>query len=135
MDEYSAGAILYTVKDNEIYYLLIKDFNGNWGFPKGHLENGETNVDAALREIKEEVGIDAVINTDFHAELIYPLPNGNTKHSLYYIGKYENQIPEKQLEEIDIIELMKYEDAVNTINRENMRQAFIEADAVIRSLE
>ena len=29
-DEYSAGAILYTIIDKQIYYLLIKDFHNNW---------------------------------------------------------------------------------------------------------
>lgn len=32
-----------------------------WGFPKGHLNEGESSKDAALREVKEEVGLDAEI--------------------------------------------------------------------------
>ena len=39
-------------------FLLIRDSYQNWGFPKGHLESGERAEDAALREVREETGID-----------------------------------------------------------------------------
>ena len=39
-------------------FLLIRDSYENWGFPKGHLETGERPEDAALREVREETGLD-----------------------------------------------------------------------------
>jgi len=33
------------------------DGHGNWGFPKGHLEAEESDLDAALREVEEETGL------------------------------------------------------------------------------
>jgi diadenosine hexaphosphate hydrolase (ATP-forming) len=39
--------------------LLLQHKNGPWVFPKGHLEPGETHLDAALREVEEEAGIEA----------------------------------------------------------------------------
>jgi 8-oxo-dGTP pyrophosphatase MutT (NUDIX family) len=38
-------------------FLVIRDSYSNWGFPKGHLEAGETAQDAALREVAEETGL------------------------------------------------------------------------------
>jgi 8-oxo-dGTP pyrophosphatase MutT (NUDIX family) len=38
-------------------YLLILDGHGNWGFPKGHTETGESAEQAARREIQEETGL------------------------------------------------------------------------------
>lgn len=38
-------------------FLLIRDPYGNWGLPKGHLEDGETPEQAALREVAEESGL------------------------------------------------------------------------------
>ncbi len=38
-------------------YLLILDGHRNWGFPKGHVEQGEKPEEAAVREIAEETGL------------------------------------------------------------------------------
>ena len=55
--EYSAGAILFRFnEEDEPLYLLLK-YPDYWGFPKGHVEPGETNAVAARREILEETGI------------------------------------------------------------------------------
>ena len=129
--ELSAGAVLYTVINNEINYLLLLDFHNNWGFPKGHLEQGETIVQAALREIKEEVGIDAVLDTDFKEELIYTMPNGIEKHSIYYVGRYTDQNPIKQLEEVQDIKILPYEQAINLISFDNMKDVLEKANKYI----
>ena len=53
--EYSAGSIIYRINKNEIEFLLVQSMlNRTWGFPKGHLEAGENNVQAAKREVYEE---------------------------------------------------------------------------------
>ena len=57
MSEISAGAITYTMKDHVPFYLLIKDFHGNYGFAKGHLEKGETETQAAIRSRKKSASI------------------------------------------------------------------------------
>src|SRR5262249_44605540 len=57
--EVSAGGIVFRRQEGEQpRYLLIKDSYDNWGFPKGHLENGESPADAARRETGEETGLD-----------------------------------------------------------------------------
>ena len=127
----SAGAVLYTIIDNKINYLVSLDFHNNWGFPKGHLEQGETSVDAAIREIKEEVGIDATLDTNFKKELIYTMPNGIEKHSIYYIGRFINQTPSKQLSEVQDIKILPYEKALNTLSFENMKDVLIQANKYI----
>jgi len=45
-------------RDGHALFLLIRDSYQNWGFPKGHLESGERSEDAAVREVREETGID-----------------------------------------------------------------------------
>lgn len=56
--ETSAGGVVYRLHEGGALFLLIKDSYQNWGFPKGHLESGERAEDAALREVREETGID-----------------------------------------------------------------------------
>jgi 8-oxo-dGTP pyrophosphatase MutT (NUDIX family) len=56
--ETSAGGVVFRIHDGSALFLLIKDSYQNWGFPKGHLESGERAEDAAVREVREETGID-----------------------------------------------------------------------------
>lgn len=129
--EISAGAIIYTIINNEINYLLIKDFHGNFGFPKGHLEKDETEIDAAIREIKEEVGIDIILDTNFRKELNYIMPNGINKKSVYYLGFYKDQKIIKQLEEVDETLLLPFSKAIDTLTFDNMKEALVEANNYI----
>lgn len=69
--EFSAGGIVF--KDRKV---LIRQSSGNlnWSFPKGHLDEGETSKEAAIREVKEETGIEAeIINKVGVSKYIYTL--------------------------------------------------------------
>ena len=59
-EEVSAGGIVFRRDGERTLYLLIRDSYRNWGFPKGHLEDGEAPAQAALREVGEETGLEAL---------------------------------------------------------------------------
>lgn len=60
--EHSAGGIVYREEDGQVTVLITQSSaHDGWIFPKGHLEHGETSSDAALREVKEETGVEARI--------------------------------------------------------------------------
>ncbi|OGE31083.1 hypothetical protein A2631_05415 [Candidatus Daviesbacteria bacterium RIFCSPHIGHO2_01_FULL_44_29] len=65
--EFSAGGIVYYQDHQATKFLLIKNMamrdlsKSYWGFPKGHLQEKEGSKEAAVREVKEEVGIEAEI--------------------------------------------------------------------------
>ena len=60
--EVSAGGIVFRrLPDGGARFLLIKDSYDNWGFPKGHLEDGESPAEAAVRETAEETGLDDLV--------------------------------------------------------------------------
>jgi 8-oxo-dGTP pyrophosphatase MutT (NUDIX family) len=59
-EETSAGGIVMRRVEGIPHYLLIRDSYRNWGFPKGHLEDGESAADAACREVTEETGLRAI---------------------------------------------------------------------------
>lgn len=59
---YRAGLIPYVVQDNAIHMMFMKpsdpDFGGDkFQIAKGKVEEGETHLQAALREAKEEIGL------------------------------------------------------------------------------
>jgi 8-oxo-dGTP pyrophosphatase MutT (NUDIX family) len=56
--ETSAGGVVVRRGPDGARYLLIRDGHRNWGFPKGHLADGERPEEAARREITEETGLD-----------------------------------------------------------------------------
>lgn len=55
--EYSAGGIILRKHSNSWQLFFIKDMSGKWTFPKGKIEKGESSLEAAVREIAEEVGL------------------------------------------------------------------------------
>ena len=61
--EFSAGGIIFKQTKSGPIFLLIKNMamrdpdKSYWGFPKGHLNAGESSKEAAIREVKEEVGL------------------------------------------------------------------------------
>ena len=59
-EERSAGGVVVRSHDGVAHVLLIRDPYRNWGLPKGHLEAGEDAAAAALREVREETGLDRI---------------------------------------------------------------------------
>ncbi|MGQ0539903.1 MAG: NUDIX hydrolase [Gemmatimonadaceae bacterium] len=55
--EVSAGGVVVRHSAGGALYLLIRDSYGKWGFPKGHVEDGEDPAAAATREVAEETGL------------------------------------------------------------------------------
>ena len=69
---YSAGLVTYYNDGGTILYLLLKHPDDHWDFPKGKIENNETKILAALRELQEETGISTIdVDTQFEHEIHY----------------------------------------------------------------
>ena len=62
IDERSSGAVIFSNNKelNKSEFLLLHYASGHWDFPKGNIEDGEDEVQAAYREIFEETGIQNV---------------------------------------------------------------------------
>src|SRR5437868_15444060 len=85
--EYSAGGVVY--RRNEAGYDIVavnRARHTDWSLPKGHVEEGETREQAAVREVKEETDIDARIVAPL-GEITYffmSKKEGLIKKSVYY---------------------------------------------------
>lgn len=68
----SSGIIIYCKEDKEIKYLLLFQCKSKtWSFPKGHIEIGESEIQAANRELLEETGLKVTTNNEFKEEITY----------------------------------------------------------------
>ena len=93
LKQFSAGIIVYKVyESNKRTYLLLQYPGKYWDFPKGKLEYHEKWIDAALRETKEETGLNNLsIEKDFEHRYSYIFNDfkGNKieKTVVFFIGK------------------------------------------------
>lgn len=116
--EKTSGAVLYTEKDSERRYLLVKTKSGHIGFPKGHVEYGETEKESALREILEETGIKAELYGDFRMEYTFTTLENTEKTGAFYLAYYNYKESQLQESEIDEEYLLPYEEAYEKLNWE-----------------
>ncbi|MBR3117179.1 MAG: NUDIX domain-containing protein [Bacilli bacterium] len=81
--EKSCGVLVFD--DNKI--LMVHHNLGHWGFPKGHVEEGETEEETAIREVKEETNCDVEIIPGYRDMITYSPKEGVMKDVVYFIGK------------------------------------------------
>ena len=102
---------------------------GSYGIPKGGIEKGESHLDAAQRETKEEIGLDvpsSLIDKSEHTFVVTARKHKYTKIVYYYIvevndlsqlGLKDLKVPKGQLqvEEIDWAGFMDYKEAMKRV--------------------
>lgn len=125
--EKSCGAVIYKYIDNELFILLLKHNLGHWSFAKGHVEDGETEQETAIREIKEETNLDVTINSDFRYVITYSPYEGAIKDVIYFLATTNSDNIKAQQSEISEIKWFKYEDAISMITYEDGRKVLMKA--------
>ncbi len=133
--EKSCGAIVYTVENEEIQYLLVEEYSGCHSFPKGRMENGETEEETALREIKEETNLDVDLITDFRVSEQYnPAEKpGMTKQVVYYLANYSDAKPSvTRPNEVKSLKSLSLADALMIIEHDNKKELLKQADEYIK---
>ena len=130
--EYSAGAVLFCEKNGERLYVLVTELSGNTGLPKGHVEEGETNQQTALREIFEETSINASILPGFSGEIVYPQGKGMLKHFTYFLASF---LPGQEIRSgPDVIaHILPYEQALRKLSFTDVRSVLREAELYLNS--
>ena len=81
----SCGILPYRIHQGQREYLIVfEEFSQCWSLPKGHMEAGETEVQAALRELYEETELTGQPDVTKRAVLEYPLrPTGRKQVILF----------------------------------------------------
>ena len=137
--EVSAGGIVYRRTGLEPpRFLLIRDSYDNWGFPKGHLEDGESPADAARRETGEETGLGSLVLQgpirviDWHFRF-----RGRHIHKYCHFFLFEspNGEPCPQLDEgITDCQWRSLDEALDLLSYDNARGVLKRAGEMVRTL-
>ncbi len=67
--------------------LVIKQTAGHTAFPKGHVEPGESEAATALREVREETGLDVALDLSFRQEEVFSPKAGVMKTVVYFLAR------------------------------------------------
>lgn len=130
--EKSCGAVLYKLVDGKPLYVLVR--GTVFGFPKGHVESGESEVDTASREVYEETGVRALFDAGFRRRVIYRSPrfkNGR-KNVIFFLAKCpEDQEPAAQ-NEIKLLVMKPLDEALRLLRLDTLKQVLLDADAYLR---
>jgi len=137
--EVSAGGIVFRRSpDGPLNFLLIRDSYGHWGFPKGHVESGETPAQAAARETEEETGLGEL---RLHASIAvidwYFRLRGRLIHKFCHFFLFESDggEPVPQLDEgITECRWRPFDEAVAEVDYANAREVLRRAGELTRTI-
>ena len=127
--ETSCGAVVFRVNEtNEKLFLLIRNKrSAHWGFPKGHVEPGETNEETAKREVLEETGVEIELVPGFSKRSDYTIQGKIEKSVVVFLAQTKQESFVKQEEEIEECGWYTFEQAMRTLNYENDKRILTQA--------
>ena len=120
--EKSCGAIIINETGK---ILLIKHNKGHWAFPKGHVEANETEIETALREIKEETNLEVEINQNIREITTYSPKENVIKDVIYFAATNPTGNIKLQEEEVSEYAWLDLEESLNTITHEDDKRLLI----------
>ena len=90
--EKSCGVLPWRQVNGQRKFLLVfETYSKCWSLPKGHMEPGETEEETALRELYEETGMTAVLDTSRNAAIEYPISHIARKQVVFFLGEVMGQ--------------------------------------------
>lgn len=130
--EVSAGGVVVRLdREGHPRVLLIRDSYRNWGFPKGHLEEGERAYDAAIREVFEETGLRGLVvvrqlqTIDWHFRF-RGRPIHKTCH-FFLMRTAQRRTRPQAAEGITACRWVSFDEAMSVISYDNAREVLSRA--------
>ena len=123
--EKSCGALVVRREEDRYYILMIRHKpRGNRSFPKGHVEEGETEYITAMREVMEETSSRIAIVSDFRATVQYSPAPGVMKEVVYFLAFTTSADIHAREGEIAEVEWIPLENAEDCLAHENDKTVF-----------
>ena len=124
-NEHSSGGAVISIRDGKPHVALIATRGKTrWGLPKGAVSEGETSEQAALREVREETGLEAEILRSLDT-IEYFFRAGDTlikKRVDFYLMRYVAGELEPQLSEVDDVQWFELSEALQRASFDSERK-------------
>lgn len=131
-EEKSCGAVIWREEDGQRKYLLARHNGGHWSFPKGHVENEETEEETAMREILEETGLNVKIDTSFRHQVTYSPKPGVIKDVIFFIAVPTGGLEHPQEAEISQLGWFSFQEAAERITYATDEEILLAAEAYLK---
>ncbi len=136
--ETSSGIVVFRNHDKEREYLLLERREGFLDFPKGHIEGGESEVEAATRETEEEAGIRVSPIEGFRKEVEYWFRfRGQSIHKkvVMFTGRVsEDASPQISFEHVGL-RWLNFKDAMEQLKFDNQLELLEEVERFLSGKE
>jgi 8-oxo-dGTP pyrophosphatase MutT (NUDIX family) len=134
--ERSAGGVVLRTIGDTVHVLLIRDPYRNWGLPKGHVEVGEDDLTAALREVEEETGLEQLTAGPEVATIDwYFRARGRRVHkfcAFFLMVSHDGAAVPEVAEGITECRWVPLHEAPGAISYDNTRQVLHQASSLLR---
>ncbi len=131
--EKSCGAVVWKTENGRRLYLAEHMIQGHTSLPKGHVEANETEAETALREIREETGLAAALDTGFRHVISYSPAPGVMKDVVFFTAEVTGGEMKNQEEEVSALAWMTYEDALEAMTFDTDRETLEQAEAYLNA--
>jgi|WetSurMetagenome_2_1015567.scaffolds.fasta_scaffold305060_2 bis(5'-nucleosidyl)-tetraphosphatase len=133
--EISAGILIYRQLKDTREYLLLHYPGGHFDFAKGHIEKGESEREAAIRELKEETGLEKIVWIEGYREKIhYTYRHGEeimSKDVIFFLARTLQKKITISFEHQGALWL-PYDEAYKKLTFENARQLLEKAENLLK---
>lgn len=137
MEERSAGAVLYNENKGFRRYVLLYN-GGHWDFPKGNMEKGESEERTAIREVREETGLDGIVLIKGYRKVIeyFYRRDGNTVHKKVVFLLAKTDLDDVRISsEHQAFGWFNYAQALEKTTHVNSKKLLVSAERFVRNLE
>ena len=135
--EKSCGALIFRDEGGKRLYLILHYTGSHYDFPKGHVEQGESEEQTARREIEEETGIASIEFMPLFRERIsysfYRSGNLVPKHVVFFLARTSEKEVRLSKEHIGF-EWLECEEAKKRVTYGNAKKLLEKAEAHLQSV-
>jgi len=133
----SSGGVVFRRADSQIFYLLLGFKRRNiWCLPKGLIELGETEIEAATREVREETGVSDLKLVDKIGTIRYQFGYREKRFdkTVHFFLFETNQVETTVGTEHDVYAWLPFEKAIETMSYPSERDTLERANLMVTAL-